>query len=335
MVTETVHCSRIKNGLPRRRDSHDQTLIRLLSDPVEILKCNVGQQKEESMSKVIACITIAAIAMCFLWGGLSYAGWRLCMPEHAKPIASNDMPVESVSIESNSGSIIKGWKLNGIKNKGVVILLHSLRSNRGSMVDRARFLWRNGYSVLLFDFQAHGESEGKKITFGYLESKDVESIYQYCKRAYPGEKIGAIGVSLGGAAIVIRNNGKDHFNAVVLESVYPTLERAAENRVRMKTGPLAPILTPLLLSQMKRRIGITKDSLRPVDKISNLCCPLLFIAGTHDKHTTIAESRMLFDRACMPKEKWEIRAKHEDLYRVDPGDYEKKILAFFGMYLQS
>jgi alpha/beta superfamily hydrolase len=51
--------------------------------------------------------------------------------------------------------------------------MHGVRANRLSMVERARFLSYAGYSVLLFDFQGHGESTGQHITFGYLESKDA------------------------------------------------------------------------------------------------------------------------------------------------------------------
>ena len=57
--------------------------------------------------------------------------------------------------------------------------MHGVRSNRLQMLDRARFLNKFGYSVLLFDFQAHGESIGDHITFGYLESLDANAGYSY------------------------------------------------------------------------------------------------------------------------------------------------------------
>jgi len=53
---------------------------------------------------------------------------------------------------------------------GTIVLMHGVRANRLSMVRRAEMLHRAGYSVLLFDFQAHGESPGSHITMGYLES---------------------------------------------------------------------------------------------------------------------------------------------------------------------
>jgi alpha-beta hydrolase superfamily lysophospholipase len=89
--------------------------------------------------------------------------------EIGKPPA--DFPIQSVQFPSSSGAIIHGWLVTGQPDKCVVILKHGIRANRLQLVDQAEFLFHAGYSVLLFDFQAHGESIGKHITAGYLEPK--------------------------------------------------------------------------------------------------------------------------------------------------------------------
>jgi pimeloyl-ACP methyl ester carboxylesterase len=70
------------------------------------------------------------------------------------------------------------------------------------MLERARFLLRAGYTVLLFDFSAHGESTGEHITIGYLESRDAQAAISFLRKILPGEKIGVIGVSMGGGSAV-------------------------------------------------------------------------------------------------------------------------------------
>lgn len=62
-----------------------------------------------------------------------------------------------MSFPSESGSTIHGWLLRAPASRGSVLLLPGARANRLSMLGRARFLNRAGYSTLLIDFQATGE----------------------------------------------------------------------------------------------------------------------------------------------------------------------------------
>ena len=118
-------------------------------------------------------------------------------------------------------------------------------------------------------------------------------------------------------------------DAVVLESVYPVLDEAIENRIRMRLGPLAPVLTPLLTAQLPLRLDITADDVRPIDHVALLGCPVLVVSGTADTHTTEAETRTLFDAASEPKQLLLFEgADHTDLHAFDPETYEREVLAF-------
>ncbi len=96
-----------------------------------------------------------------------------------------DLNGRRVEFSSTSGATIRGWLIDGRKEGGAIVLLHGVRANRLSMVERARFLSRAGYTVLLFDFQAHGESTGQHITFGYLESMDAQAAVDFLQYAVP------------------------------------------------------------------------------------------------------------------------------------------------------
>ena len=202
------------------------------------------------------------------------------------------------------------------------------------MLERARFLSHAGYSVLLFDFQAHGESTGQHITFGSLESKDAQAAVQFLRENAPNAKIAAIGVSMGGAASILASPPLD-VDAMVLEMVYPTIEEAITDRLIQRLGVLGRVLTPLLLFQLQPRLGIRANDLRPIDKVGQLTPPKLFIAGSDDQHTTIDESKRLFETASTPKEFWVIQgAAHVDLHQKAPMEYEHRILEFFGRNLK-
>lgn len=222
----------------------------------------------------------------------------------------------------------------GQKDAGAIVLMHGVRANRLSMLDRARFLRRAGFSVLLFDFQAHGESSGEHITFGYLESRDAQAAVNFLRANTNSERIGVIGVSMGGAATLLASPPLD-VNAMVLEMVYPTITQAISNRLRMRLGTWSGILTPLLTWQLKPRLGISADALNPVDKVGAIPVPKLFIVGEDDQHTTLKESEQIFGAAAEPKELWVVEhATHTDLYAKKKEDYERRVLAFFENHLR-
>ncbi|HET7061500.1 MAG TPA: alpha/beta fold hydrolase [Nitrosospira sp.] len=229
---------------------------------------------------------------------------------------------------------IKGWLLRGVRGRGVILLVHSLRSNRVEMLSRARFLNEQGYGALLIDLQAHGETYGDEITFGVRESQDIEAAVDYLRNAFPGERRGAIGVSLGAAAIVLAKNPLG-LDAVVLESLHPTLREAVENRLKLHLGEFGPILTPLLLWQISPRFGVSPEELDPIRHIGDLNTPVLLISGTDDRHTTVPETERLFDAARQPKELWIVPGGgHFNMHSYAGKEYENRISDFFHSHLQ-
>jgi len=242
--------------------------------------------------------------------------------------------IQPVQFVSDSGSTIHGWLLPGMPDGGAVVLMHGVRANRLSMLSRAQFLNQSGFTVLLFDFQAHGESDGKHITFGYLESRDAIGAVNFVRAKFPREKIGVLGVSMGGAAATLASPPLP-VEAMVLEMVYPSIDRAADNRLTMRLGNWAKILTPLLLVQLKWRLGLDPKNLRPIERVTEIRVPKLLIVGSEDRHTTLEESRELYDAAADPKELWIVDgAAHIDLHEFKKDAYESHVLGFFTEHLR-
>jgi fermentation-respiration switch protein FrsA (DUF1100 family) len=277
---------------------------------------------------IIAVIFLLAIA------GVAAVGDVLTRP--ALRIIGNppsELHAISVTLPTTGKESVKGWFVRGKPHQGAILLLHGVRSDRRQMVGRARFLSKAGYSVLLIDLPGHGESYAKRITFGANESKGVIAALAFLRQTLPGEKIGVIGVSVGAASLVL-SHANPAPDAVVLESMYPTIADAAGDRIAIRLGPVGKHLAPLLLWQLPIRLGISADQLRPITQIGSLKAPVLIAAGTLDRHTPIEETRRIFAAAHQPKELWEVQgAAHVDLHSYRPMIYQSKILAFFGKYL--
>lgn len=282
-------------------------------------------------------LAVGAAVLAALAVGIGAVSWHLGS-ELVRPVLHPVFPPENLEVRLVSipaeGHAVAGWYLEKAEDAPVVLLLPGIRADRSSMVSRARLLLAHGFSVLLVDLQAHGETPGEAITLGFRESGDVRAAIRWLRTAVPTRRVGAIGCSLGGAAILLgaQPSGLD---AVVLEAVYPRVSTAVENRIRMRLGPLAPILAPLLLVQLGPRLGISIRDLEPIRSIDKLGAPVLIVAGAKDEHTTLAESKELYAAAAEPKRFWVLPgAKHEDFLVADPIGYESGVVGFLSEHLQ-
>lgn len=283
------------------------------------------------MLRTVIKWSVAVIGFLLVMGlaSLILVGWSLARPvqRHIGDPPS-DLNAQTVHFMSGSGATVMGWFCPVANERGVVLLLPGIRANRLSMVGRARFLQSAGYSVVLIDFQATGETHGDRITFGWKESRDVIAAVDHIRSLRPVAPIGIIGSSLGGAAALLATPPLK-VDALALESVYPTIKIATANRLERYLGPLGRAVTPFLLKQLRPRLGVSATKLRPIDHVGDVRCPILIMAGEKDRYTRPEDTRWLFARAHPPKELWFVpNAGHVDLHRAATQEYESRLLAF-------
>jgi alpha-beta hydrolase superfamily lysophospholipase len=246
-----------------------------------------------------------------------------------------DLHAAPVTIALAQGRVVRGWLVSGKPGGGAVLLLHGVRSDRRQMLERARFLHRAGFTCLLIDLPAHGESSGGRISFGAVEGEGVRAALQYLRGAFPRERIGVIGVSLGAASLVL-SRPQPAPNAVVLESMYPDIADATRDRISIRLGPSAgKWLAPLLLKQVPLWLHRPVSELRPLGAMGDLHSPLLIASGSIDRHTPVAETRRIYAAANSPKQLWVVPdAAHVDLAHFAAKEYQQRILAFLGHHLR-
>ncbi|EJP14515.1 alpha/beta hydrolase family protein [Leptospira interrogans str. FPW2026] len=253
------------------------------------------------------------------------------------PVRANvgDPPLgyKKIEFKSKSGRIIRGWFNNSSNKKGIIILLHGIRTNRLAMLERANFLVKNGYSALLIDFQAHGESDGDLITIGIRESEDVRSAIHFVKEKDSRSKIGIIGSSLGGASALLADISKE-IDFMIVEFVFSTIDLAIRNRVAIRIAKPLALFTPLATYILKYEINIPESGLNPIDHIYKVKCPIFVISGREDLYTFESESLNMYHQAPTPKELWIVnKAGHVDLYAFSKAEYENRILSFIKNYM--
>ena len=125
---------------------------------------------------------------------------------------------EDVAFKSADGVTLRGWFVPaaGERPTPAIVFVHGWLWNRLGNVEgqvpvpdksvdflpATKALHDAGFSVLLFDVRHHGESDRgpKPLTYGPLEAQDFVGAVRYL-RSRPdvdGERIGAIGTSMGG-----------------------------------------------------------------------------------------------------------------------------------------
>ena len=282
------------------------------------------------MKKLKRTILVSAFLACLTaW---FVAGELISAVPSDVEIPQTQLPVENITINSKSGSTLAGWHIKSANNKGVIALFHGIRATRISMFERAKLLHADGYSIVLVDFQAHGESLGENITMGYLEKYDVLATIEFAKTQHPNKPVGVIGMSLGGASALLAS--PQNIDALVIESVYSDIQTAVHNRVKARLGFLSWAPAEILLAQLKPRLGFSISELSPISKIGLLNYPIFVISGTDDKHTTEIETRQMFELATEPKKLWLAEGLvHQDILRARPNEYKEKVLGFLSEHM--
>jgi pimeloyl-ACP methyl ester carboxylesterase len=88
---------------------------------------------------------------------------------------------------------------------------------------------RLGFNVIMIDQRAHGESEGRTISFGYNESADVIGWVNYVREHYGNEReVMLFGISMGAATVLLascRNELPDNVVCAIADCPFASAKK--------------------------------------------------------------------------------------------------------------
>ena len=99
---------------------------------------------------------------------------------------------KKLNIAIDSLGELRGYLFKPVaeKPKAILILIHGIGGAKEHFFPLASRLKDEGIASIAIDNRAHGESDGKYVTYGYFEKHDVEQIVTYLKKEYPHTPIG-------------------------------------------------------------------------------------------------------------------------------------------------
>jgi pimeloyl-ACP methyl ester carboxylesterase len=243
----------------------------------------------------------------------------------------HELPVVDVSFYNKRGNLLSGWLAIRSPLAPVIILTHGTPGNRVQMIPRAAFLYNHGYSVLLFDFQSYGLSQGLMSTLGMVESEDILAAIDYL-HGLPDtahSKIGVLGLSMGATAAALAASKTNAISALVLES-------CPVDATRVYADVPSDAVRDADRQVVEQVYGVDITKARPIDIVGNLPGhpALFFINGDADTITPLAGMQALYQAGGNPKQFWVVPdAEHAQSFDVDTAGYIARVDAFFDTYL--
>lgn len=248
-------------------------------------------------------------------------GW---MPE-------NNLNFREVTFQSRDGLTLFG-RFVPARNHATILLIHPLGSSNTNMLIYAEFLVNAGYGVFMIDLRAHGSSDGDTSTYGLHEADDVAGAVDYLLHRLDvnGQKIGALGISLGAQAALRGALKMDCIRALVLEGLGPVTLSDHGGRPKSLQRWLNYPFNWINYRAYEFMIGGRDTSV--VASIGKLAPrPILLIAsGEKD----IYFNRLFYKAANEPKELWELPdGEHGAAILKDSHGYIRHVVDFFNKTL--
>lgn len=235
------------------------------------------------------------------------------------------------------GVRLRGWFARPANSNGrAVVLLHGVSDNREGMGGYGVQFLRNGYSVLLPDARAHGESGGELATYGVLEGADLARWVVWL-REQGATCVYGLGESMGAALVLESLRAKAGFCAVAAESPFSSFREIAYDRLGQKFGAgdwlgrtlLRPIVEVGML-YARWRHGLDLEQASPLDAVTGTSVPVLLIHGALDDNIPPRHSQRIHAGNPAVTRLWIVAgAGHGGAVGAAPKEFEQRLLGWF------
>lgn len=260
----------------------------------------------------------------------TYKAGEVLDPYRPKNFAIPD-PLK-VEFEGEKQTILRGRFWKGASDKAIIVV-HGIDGPSIEMLPHVSYLYRAGYSVLLYDNRGRGDSEGGFSTLGFLEWRDVLHAIQWVRSqsGIAAHKIGLHGLSLGAACVIMAAAKDDRIRGVLAESPFVSmpimLTHVANKMTRLPKFLIGRMVEILLDWSLETKLRLVE----PHTAVKNIAPrPIYVIDAEEDQLFPVDTSQTVYDAAGQPKRFWKVHgAAHANCWHVMPEEYEQRALDFW------
>ena len=244
-----------------------------------------------------------------------------------------DLPYQEVTFSAADGLLLSGWFIpSSKKTSATIICCHGYPANKSDILPAVSFLYPD-FNLLLFDFRGHGDSQGRLVTFGLRESRDILGAISHLK-SQTGTKnlpIGIYGYSYGGAVAIKTAVSTKEVRAIVTDSTYADFPEMIV-QYYANFGPFKYLLgiLPKILGNLFLKEGLSR--LSPENIVGLITTPLLIIHNSNDSFVPVTHARRLYEKAGVATA--ELLVLPGATHGVGlQNEYQERITDFFKKYL--
>lgn len=237
---------------------------------------------------------------------------------------------EEIAFKTTDGLTLGGVWVPANGSDKAVVILHGHGGSYDFDLYRAPALHEAGFNVVLFDFRAHGRSDGKQMTFGYKEHKDLSAAVEFLHQ-HGIQHIGLLGFSYGGIIAMLYAAGNPAIDAVISDGGPARMRTAIIARVTEIGFAhwLAESIAWLIIFMTSIRLGSNLFRYEPIRWVGSISPrAILFIHGDQDKY--LPDFDDLYQAARQPKEVWRLPdIGHTNASQFYPEEHSRRVIDFF------
>jgi len=242
---------------------------------------------------------------------------------------------QDLTVTAPDGAVLQGWTIKPLSPNGAwVLLFHGVSDNRTGVIGYADFLLRHGFSAVMMDSRAHGESGGDMATYGWKERYDTVAVVDALYSTQSVGRLYALGISMGAAIALQSAAVEPRIRGVVAEDPFADLREVSYDYAGLH---LSPILGKTLfrpaaifaMEQVAKAGGFDPDEVSPEKAVAVRPFPILLICGTRDVTIPCRHAERIYQAATGPMDLWIVSgANHASALGQAPAEYEERVIRF-------
>jgi hypothetical protein len=296
-------------------------------------------------------LPVALLAM--FYAAVGYFGSGLMIGENPRWRGMNRGPQdfglhsETVSFQAIDGVHLRAWWLPAEGTpRATVIIAHGVDHTRQVMLGRAAFLVKGGYNALPLDLRCHGESGGRFVSPGLVETRDILGAIRYVRSRGERGPMVLMGVSLGAEASLLTAAQSGDVAAVISDGAFTSgidvlrnvQDYYAHDRSRgfwerhfWAIASFPGLVRSIVLAYYLRTgVYLGSDFVSVLPVASRIACPVLLISGERDWIVPTKNAREIL--AALPGTRNQLvtipDAQHDTTFNTAPALYKDSVLNF-------